>query len=322
MKARRITYLLAAAALLAGCFKEVSYKTNYVLKPLAQELSGDPTLPLEGLKAYAFNADTSFYTVASYEDALNGVICLKDNPSETIATPAATAEPYVQEGAVGWMQMLLSSPSQMVLTVDPAHRLYAYTQQSIPENLSDLYVSVIFKPWKEGFSYKDGNWMFFNEFYTPPVYLDCFIDPSAQSEEGGSTSEISNLKAYAYAVDTTAWYIASYDDAAAGKIISKNDVSETRTNPNFQAYLDSESGLYKMEVSTPTLMIVVVDRTNLLYAYTKRVVDLEGASPTFPVIFRLWKQSWIDREDTDGWVIVNPKFAPDDPDTQTQALRR
>ena len=36
MKAKRILPLLAAAALLAGCFKDVSYKTNYVLKPLAQ----------------------------------------------------------------------------------------------------------------------------------------------------------------------------------------------------------------------------------------------------------------------------------------------
>ena len=72
-----------------------------------------------------------------------------------------------------------------------------------------------FKPWKEGFSYKDGSWSYYNEFYTPPTYLDCFIDPAVQSEEGGAAEEISNLKAYAFAADTAAWYIASYDDAVA-----------------------------------------------------------------------------------------------------------
>ncbi len=34
-------------------------------------------------------------------------------------------------------------------------------------NLPNLYVSLIFKPWK-GFSYKEGNWSFYNEFYAPP----------------------------------------------------------------------------------------------------------------------------------------------------------
>ena len=49
MKAKRILPLLAAAALLAGCFKDVSYKTNYVLKPLAQAQTVDPVEPFEGL---------------------------------------------------------------------------------------------------------------------------------------------------------------------------------------------------------------------------------------------------------------------------------
>ena len=69
----------------------------------------------------------------------------------------------------------------------------------------------------------------------PPTYLDCYIAPSVQAEEDGETTEPSKLKAYAYAVDTTAWRIASYIDAAAGVITSKNDPSQTRSNPNFTA---------------------------------------------------------------------------------------
>ena len=191
MKAKRILPLLAAAALLAGCFKDVSYKTNYVLKPLAQAQTVDPVEPFEGLKAYAFDADTAFYTVASYEDALNGVIARKDDLSDRIASPVAAAEPCVREGTVGWVQMPLSAETQMVVAVDPVNRVYAYTQQELDVNLPNLYVSLIFKPWK-GFSYKEGNWSFYNEFYAPPVYLDCLIDPSVQLAEGGETSEIAN----------------------------------------------------------------------------------------------------------------------------------
>ena len=302
MKAKRILPLLAAAALLAGCFKDVSYKTNYVLKPLAQAQTVDPVEPFEGLKAYAFDADTAFYTVASYEDALNGVIARKDDLSDRIASPVAAAEPCVREGTVGWVQMPLSAETQMVVAVDPVNRVYAYTQQELDVNLPNLYVSLIFKPWK-GFSYKEGNWSFYNEFYAPPVYLDCLIDPSVQ---------------LAYAADTTAFYIASYDDAVSGKLTAKTAGVTPPATP-FSAYEDKETGLYKMEVSSSTLMVVVVDRTNRLYAYSKQVVDLEGETVTLPVVFRPWRATWIYVED--GWRFVDASRAPETK-PQTQSRRR
>lgn len=50
MSMRRFLLLLSAAATLIcpGCFKDVSDSTNYVLKPLVQNLSADPNNPLEG----------------------------------------------------------------------------------------------------------------------------------------------------------------------------------------------------------------------------------------------------------------------------------
>ena len=84
--------------------------------------------------------------------------------------------------------MPLSAETQMVVAVDPVNRVYAYTQQELDVNLPNLYVSLIFKPWK-GFSYKEGNWSFYNEFYAPPVYLDCLIDPSVQLAEGGEIDD-------------------------------------------------------------------------------------------------------------------------------------
>lgn len=188
----------------------------------------------------------------------------------------------------------------------PSTGFTAIPNRRSPRISPKLYVSVVFKPWKEGTEYKDGNWIFRNQFYVPPTYLDCYIAPSVQAEEGGETTEPSKLKAYAYAVDTTAWRIASYIDAAAGVITSKNDPSQTRSNPNFTASKE-ESGAYGMEVSSPTLMVVVVDQTNEVYAYSKQEVDLDGEPVTFPIVFRTWRPEYLYVEE--GWRVVNEKNA-------------
>lgn len=282
MNPTRILAPLAAAALLAGCLKDTSSdRTEYVLKPLAQTLSTDPYEPLDGVVAYAFDADTARYTVASYEDALNGIASLKDDPSAQLQA-VASSEPYAQEGTTGWVRMSLPmAERQMILAVDTEHRLYAYTEQELVETLPSLYVTLIFKAWKEGTSYKDGNWCFFNEFYTPPQRLDTYVRPLLQSAEDAAAAPFEdpgNLKVYAYA--------------------------------------DEETGLFSMQVSVESLMVVVVDRVNRLYAYSQQSVDLDGASPTFEVLFRPWRGVWIDV--LDGWRIVNEALDPDREEQETQ----
>lgn len=306
--------LLTGLGLLAsGCFKDTSIRTNYILKPLSQALSTDPYTPFEGLKAYSFDADTALYTVSSYEDALNGVISLKGRPSERITTPVSTSAPYEREGTTGWVSLELRSPTQMVVAVDPVHRLYAYTQQEVEVNLPNLYVALTFRTWKEGNSYKDGNWSYYNEFYAPPVYRDCYVDAKAQLSEGAAETAISKMEVYAYAADTTAWYIASYDDAVSGRITSKADTTDTRTIPSFRGYADSGTGLYKMSVSAGSLMVVVADRSDRMYAYTQQTVDLTQTDAlTFPtLVFRPWRGLWHDATDTNGWLVVNPTYDPE-----------
>lgn len=185
-------------------------------------------------------------------------------------------------------------------------------------NLPNLYVSLPFRVWKEGNSYKDGNWSYYNEFYTPPVYVELLRDPYVQAAEGGEQTRTSKLEVYAYAADTTAWYIATYDDAVNGKITSKTDPEDTRTIPSFQGYADGDTGRYKMSVSSEQLMVVVADRSDQMYAYTQQRVDLVTADPvTFPaLVFRPWQTLWIDKTDTGGWTIVNPAHAPEEGVTQ------
>ena len=116
------------------------------------------------------------------------------------------------------------------------------------------------------------------------------------------------ITAYAYYADTTHWTVASYDDAVAGRIVRKEGAEEL-TTPNFTAYYESDSGLYGMEVTAVPLMAVVVDRVNRIYAYTKFEPDLEGESPTWPVVFRPWRSEPKYKEG--DWQMVNDRAAPE-----------
>ncbi len=60
--------------LLNSCFKDVEENTTYLLKPLVQYTSGGMNEPLDGVIGYAFEADTTEWTVLSYEDAVHVII--------------------------------------------------------------------------------------------------------------------------------------------------------------------------------------------------------------------------------------------------------
>lgn len=311
MKKTLSILLFAVAALSAGCFKSVSFNTDYVLKPLAEISSGDVPVPFaeDEVQAFAYAVDTSLWTVSTYDDALAGIITQRDDPSVRLTTPLVVADSVLGEDGLR-LTMRLKESSIMVVAVDTKDKLYGYTQQEVPENFPTLYVTVIFQPWKSGLQYKGekgGSWIFRNDFYVPPTILDCYIDPSVQSEEGGETVEPTKLKAYAFAADTTLWSVTSYLDAAAGVITFKTDTTVTRSNVDFTAYKEA-SGNYGMEVSSSPLLVVVVDQTDEIYAYSKQVVDLNGSPVTFPVVFRPWREEYL-YEDA-GWVYVNEKFAP------------
>ncbi len=310
--------MLLSAALWAGCTKEVSFRTDYVLKPLVQQASGDVYQPVEGAAAYAFAADTAQWTVASYDDALKGVLTSRVDPAQKLSEPLAVAEPDPIEGFEGRLRMTLDRESQLVVAVDPVNRLYAYTQQKNGENLPSTYVTVVFKPYREGFSYKDGNWIFKNDFYERLVALDCYFAPAYQLEEGGAVTDYpvssSAIKAYAFVADTTLWRIASYEDAANGVITSKSDGEQRRDTPNFTAY--PEDGAYRMTVNNATLMLVVVDRTRQMYAYCQQAVDLEGAAPTFRVTFQPWRETYLYVEE--GWRVVDDTYKPEEEEETEQ----
>lgn len=302
---------LLALLLATGCFKDDSICTTYVLKPQVEEVSGDVKRPLEAVSAYAFAADTADWAVASYDDALAGVLTDRTGAGAPSPLSYAAAEPYAYEGATGWIAMPLTEASQMVVVIDREHRLYAYTQQALDVFLPQLYVTLLFQPWRETNSYKSGAWTFRNDFYVAPTELECTLLPSVQSEEGGAEEPV-EVRAYAFAADTTRWRVASYADADAGVIRLKEDPEQLRESPNFTAYKQPDGDGYAMSVTASPLFIIVVDRTHGLYAYIQQDVDLEGEPLVLPLLFRPWQQQWITVDEA-GWRLVDERYKPEEP---------
>ena len=290
-----------------------------MLKPLLQSASGSDVEALEGTLAYAFAADTSEWEVTSYEDALAGIITSRHEPSLKDNAPLATAEPYEAEGTRGWLTMRIRRSSALVVAVNPELRLYGYRQQGFGENMPRLYSTVVFRPWKQSYD-ESKSWFMRNDFYTPPLEAQYIIEPYVETTEGATPEQLTALKAYAYAVDTTDWKVATYDDATLGIITSKYDEEETKRNPMATASRDSGTGNFTMTVSGTPLMVIVADTRNRRYAYSRQDIDLSGGPYSARLTFRPWRTDSVYVEDS--WRFVNNYDPEAEPENGTTLKTR
>lgn len=166
-KFKILTFVAVAAALAGtGCFKSIGYETFYVLRPWAQEGTVKTPIPREDMLAYAFDADTTEWSVLSYEDAVAGIITSRRTGEKL--QPIAQGEPYEIDGNENWLAMQLNGPRFLILAVDQSNRLYGFTEQAIGENLPQMHVSVTFYPKEKGRRFLKGKWIMCNDFYTEP----------------------------------------------------------------------------------------------------------------------------------------------------------
>ncbi len=150
--------LIAVVVLLLGltsCFKQTEYKSQYILRPYDQEESGDDYFPLEGVVAYAFEGTTDEWEIASYEDALVGLATSIESGEQV--GPFVWAEPYGDSATE--LAMSLDRIEVILVAIDPATQVYAYTDYEIPVNLSEIFVDIVFRPWKTA-SYTASTWTF------------------------------------------------------------------------------------------------------------------------------------------------------------------
>lgn len=158
----RIIALCAVALTATSCFKDVKMDCRYHLRPYYQAESGGVAVQGENIVAYAFAADTTQWTVASYDDALNGVLTSKTS-SEKRSDAMVRAE---QQDSTVVLQ-LTATPATIVV-VDTVNKLYGWRMTEVVENLPDLYVSITFRPWSVKKRYTEGAWRMNNEAYVAP----------------------------------------------------------------------------------------------------------------------------------------------------------
>jgi hypothetical protein len=176
---RIFTYLILLCIVTLGlhsCFKSVGYDTDVILKAWVQAESSGELTPAEHVIAHAFEADTVDWTITSYENAVAGILTRKGSIEQGV-TPMSADVVRIDSVDMDLFQMRVDAPSIVLVAVDTLHRLYGYRQQDLSENLSPLYTSVVFRPWKRMKKYVDGTWRMFNDFYADETTTSAHLAP-------------------------------------------------------------------------------------------------------------------------------------------------
>ncbi len=286
-----LTLILCTAALLGvGCQKDVSFQTNIVLKAWGQQSSGGELHKLHDVLLYGCVADTTQYTVATYEDALAGRLTHKRDGS-VLEAQFAGMECNLDDFGRTMIMPAPEAPSLLILVVDRENRLYGYTQQQMVENLPYMYISTKFQIWKESAAYKDGVWWFFNPFYTPNIH--CTILPKYQEVKEGEVNFMKSSRLFAYRLDNPEdWAPTDWTNAEVGRLT--NRTTGAIADPDYSFGAETQGSL-SAKFPPADYLLMVVNAANKCYAlrpFTEQEIrekaESESEEKGFELIFPFW----------------------------------
>ena len=167
---RQLIYMLLSACFFASC-ADSEIRTDYIITPYVQlEEAGDNSVPLpaEHVKAYGYYVDSTYWQVNSWDDAVAGILTSKSDDQQT-RLPDFTAEPD-ENGRLIIGPLTRLDFMLLVCCTDPSSvgggKMYAYRNAETLENLPNIYVDLIFKPWRMDNRKIEAKWMFVND--NPP----------------------------------------------------------------------------------------------------------------------------------------------------------
>ncbi len=136
-----------------------------------------------------------------------------------------------------------------------------------------------------------------------------------QTTSDAAFQHAKDINSYLFAVDTTDWYIASWDDAIAHRITNKN-TGETLSEPaEYGEFNSSDEYQTSILVNNPVSMLVVVNPELKLYAYRKYELPENLAE----IRAKLYMAAWRPTHNSSGWVVVNRFYTdPDDEPSQSE----
>ncbi|MFI3332509.1 MAG: hypothetical protein SNI51_00630 [Rikenellaceae bacterium] len=152
---RRLILCVVMVLGLTSCFDETAYYTNLIVQPFMEVESGGDIDPLEGVVAYAFSGTLEEWEVCSIEDALLGFATSVETGEKS--GPLVVASP--RSDSTTELELLVECEDIFVVVADPISQIYAYSDYTIPINLAELYLTVLFREWKTS-SYTSSTWTF------------------------------------------------------------------------------------------------------------------------------------------------------------------
>ncbi len=165
---KKLVYILLCVCVLAAC-EDGEVSTNYVVTPYVQFVDKGHQMPEPDVRAYGYYGDTTQWRVASYDDALIGLLTSRSDETVT-KLPDFTADPDA-EGKLTlgpftryeFMVLMCQTNPEAVDDV----KMYAWRNAATVEDLPQLSVHVTFKPWRTTRYKSEGKWLYVNEM--PPA---------------------------------------------------------------------------------------------------------------------------------------------------------
>lgn len=130
-------------------------KLECLLRITAQRLDGADEESVPSVKGYAFAADTTEWRIASYDDALSGILTSKLDPAVTRDNPEFNA---YETNEADTYRLTVDRPTLMLVVVDRTHRRYAYVQQRVELTGEPPRFGVVFRLWREAWIYEEQGW--------------------------------------------------------------------------------------------------------------------------------------------------------------------
>ncbi|MBR2961754.1 MAG: hypothetical protein IKC42_01840 [Alistipes sp.] len=165
--AARVAIVLVAIATMSGCFKSKTTDTLLVLKVLVEEKSGDDKILAEDVQIYGYELENDDWYIASYDDALNGIIT-DSLATQKLTVPDLRGEKFEKEGLTQYYTAIpLTSSPTMVVVVCPSAKMFAYSFRTLDViNMTETYITLLLHKWKsayytEGADTKGGMWYIF-----------------------------------------------------------------------------------------------------------------------------------------------------------------
>ncbi len=275
----------------SSCFEDTAFDTTCTIESYQQVVSGDDYTPLSGVVAHAFAGTTSQWEVASYEDALAGVVTSIANG--TTATAFATST----EIGEGLLSLPLDREEMILVAVDPASGNYAVRDYELPVNMAQLEITLPFLPWKAA-DYTVGKWSFkVPEFESLSYFIDTYQQQNSDDEE---VESLAITKSYVFVAEPDDLVIANYEDALAGRATSPS------TSQTYLAYAEGtpvgdEGNQILFSLTEPTVLMVVVDPASCIYAYYKYTLSSSVRATRATLTFNLWAE---DNYTSSSWNYV------------------